>query len=105
MKAENAELKAILANFTQNYNKFEDLTKNTIQRNGDALMRLINELNSQQKQRLTALNTSNEIVNMSISNTITTMKDEIRDETTSICQNTERHSRKPKKIQREHKHA
>jgi len=84
MKAENAELKRILRNFSENYNKFEDLTINLIQQNRDELLKLINELHSRQEQKLNGLKTSNEMVSESISAAVTSMKYSIESDVKSL---------------------
>ena len=84
MKLENAELKQILANFGKNYNKFEDLTKNTIQQNSDELMRLIGALRSSQDEKLKSLKQSNDEVNENIATMIGNIKKEISKDITGI---------------------
>ena len=84
MKAENAELKKILGNFGENYNKFEDLTVNLIRQNRDELLKLINELHSKQEQKLNALRTSNDELSKNIAGAVKVMKDDIRVEVISI---------------------
>ena len=84
MKAENVELKKILGNFGENYNKFEDLINNLIRQNRDELLKLINELHSRQEQKLNGLKTSNEMLNASISATVTSMKYNIESDVTSL---------------------
>ncbi|MCL2313569.1 MAG: MICOS complex subunit MIC60 [Firmicutes bacterium] len=91
MKAENVELKKILGNFGENYNKFEDLTINLIRQNRDELLKLINELHNRQEQklneqekRLNALKTSNEMLDANISATVTSMKYNIESDVTSL---------------------
>jgi phage regulator Rha-like protein len=84
MKAENAELKQILASFGKNYNKFEDLITNTIRANKDEQLKLMSELHNRQEQKLTALRTSNEIVSAKITNAVGSMKDNITRDITSV---------------------
>jgi hypothetical protein len=84
MKAENAELKLTLANFTKNYKKFEDLTNNLIRQNSGELLKLINELHSRQEQKLNALKTSNDEVNRNVEATVRAMKSDIKNETAAI---------------------
>ena len=92
MKAENAELKGILANFGKNYNKFEDLTKDLIRESKDEQLKLISVQNSAQEQKLTALRTSNEILSTKISSVVTGMKDNITRDITSLYEKIDKNS-------------
>lgn len=77
MKAENIQLKQTLADFTNNYNKFEELVKDTIQANNEIVMNNINEQNSLIEQsvmkqhedlekKINELKSSNETLNNEI---------------------------------------
>ena len=84
MRAENVQLKQTLADFTSNYNKFEDLIKSTIRQNNESVMRSINEQNSRLEKRLNELQESNNLVNRNISSTVGSMSDKL----TSIANDT-----------------
>ena len=70
MRAENVQLKQTLADFTTNYNKFEDMIRNTIQQNNESVMKSISEQNEKLEKKLNALQNSNEMLNREISETV-----------------------------------
>lgn len=84
MRAENVQLKQTLADFTNNYNKFEDLIRSTIQQNNASVMKSINEQNSRLEKRLNELQESNNLVNRNISTSVGSMSDKL----TSIANET-----------------
>ena len=110
MKAENAELKVILGNFGQNYNKFEDLTKDIIRQNREELLKLTsylhekyekkqNELETSSKQmnehygrKLSELKTSNDELNEKIAITMTNLNDNIKKDITSIYEKVDKNA-------------
>lgn len=84
MRAENAQLKQVLANFTENYRKFESLTMNLIQESTSKQMKLLKEIENKQEQKLNELITSNEEVNKNIDEAVKSIKTEISKDVTSI---------------------
>lgn len=88
MRAENVQLKQTLADFTTNYNKFEDLIRSTIQQNNASVMRSISEQNSRLEQsvkeqnerlerKLNALQESNTMLSRNISTTVGSVSDKL----------------------------
>ena len=77
MKAENLQLKQTLADFTNNYNKFEDMINSTIQQNNANVMRNLNEQNVKLEQKLSELKKSNEVLSGEISATIEDLHDRL----------------------------
>ena len=88
MKAENVQLKQTLADFTSNYNKFEELISNTIRKNNASVMQSLNEqnklleqrLNEQDKRlnmRLQRLEESNAVVSREVSMTVGSVRESL----------------------------
>lgn len=77
MRAENVQLKQTLADFTSNYNKFEDLIRSTIQQNNASVMKSINEQNERLERKLNALQESNTMLSRNISTTVGSVSDKL----------------------------